>query len=257
MEETTATATPDYDETVQKLVSAIPDRKDFGTWRMTKIQFEKDDDKNLHMDYVTACSNLRARNYKIGEANKHQTKFIAGKIIPAIATTTALVTGLVCLELYKLIQGKHLVDFRNTYVNLAVPIFTFSDPFAAETKKCKLKDKGEWKWNLWDQLDVDIGDVTLEEFLEHMKEKHGLNVQSIAYGDASIYNDLTGGKKKKLGKKLSKLVSKVSEVKLTDLTLTFVVLATDDEDKDQELPPIRFKFRNKPGKPKKKKDDDD
>ena len=33
--------------------------------------------------------------------------------MPAIATTTSMVAGLVCLEMYKLVQGKPLDQFKN------------------------------------------------------------------------------------------------------------------------------------------------
>jgi ubiquitin-activating enzyme E1 len=31
------------------------------------VEFEKDDDKNYHIDFIHATANLRARNYKIPE----------------------------------------------------------------------------------------------------------------------------------------------------------------------------------------------
>jgi len=88
----------EQDELAQ-LADSLPPPSSLAGYRLTSIEFEKDFD--LHVELVTSASNLRARNYGIQSADKHKTKFVAGKIVPAIATTTSLVTGLVCLELYK------------------------------------------------------------------------------------------------------------------------------------------------------------
>ena len=82
--------------------------------------FEKDDDANFHIHMVTAASNLRAANYSIKPTDFHKTKLVAGRIIPAIATTTAAVTGLVMLELFKLQLGKPASALRNRQIGLAI-----------------------------------------------------------------------------------------------------------------------------------------
>ena len=71
------------------------------TSKIEATDFEKDDDTNGHIAFIYATSNLRARNYKINEVDFQRVKFIAGKIIPAIATSTAMIVGVVGQEINK------------------------------------------------------------------------------------------------------------------------------------------------------------
>ncbi|MBC8064360.1 MAG: ThiF family adenylyltransferase, partial [Chlorobia bacterium] len=146
----------DDNEELDKIIRQLPPPKSLPGFKLEPVEFEKDDDSNHHIDFITAASNLRAENYSIVTADRHKTKFIAGKIIPAIATTTALATGLVVLEFYKIIDGKtDLEQYKNGFVNLALPFFGFSEPIASP-KGEYLGTNGKVSIDkLWDRFEVE------------------------------------------------------------------------------------------------------
>ena len=61
-----------------------------------------------------------------------ETQRVAGRIVPAITTTTAFVSALSCIEFMKLVQGLSLERYRNAFINLALPVFAFNAPLPAE-----------------------------------------------------------------------------------------------------------------------------
>lgn len=229
----------DEDE-LKTLVSQLPAPSSLAGYRLNPVEFEKDDDTNHHIDFITAASNLRASNYDIPVADRHTTKQIAGKIIPAIATTTSLVTGLVCLELYKIIDGKSkLDDYKNGFVNLALPFFGFSEPIAAAKSKY-----GSTEWTLWDRFVLE-GDPTLQEFVGWFKEKHNLEISMVSQGVSMLWSSFVGKKKseERLPMKFSKLVEHVSKKPIAPHVKHFLVevMASDEEGEDVEVPFIVVK----------------
>lgn len=69
------------------------------------ITFDKDDEDTL--DFVTSSANIRSSIFGIDRKSKFDIKQMAGNIIPAIATTNAVVAGLCVLESFKILKGDY------------------------------------------------------------------------------------------------------------------------------------------------------
>jgi len=231
------------DNELDSIIATIPSPSTLSGFQLTPVDFEKDDDTNYHIDFITSCSNLRAENYKIEQADRHKTKFIAGKIIPAIATTTALVTGLVVLELYKVIDGKDDIEqYKNGFINLALPFFGFSEPIASPKVEYKGPDGKVQLDKIWDRFEVD--DITLKELLDFFKKK-GLSVSMLSSGVSLLYAAFFPPSKLKdrYDLKLSKLVETISKkpIPAHQKEVIFEIVAEDEDEEDVEVPYVKVK----------------
>ncbi|CAI9628008.1 unnamed protein product [Alternaria burnsii] len=235
----------DDNESLDSIIKQLPAPKSLAGFKLEPVEFEKDDDSNHHIDFITAASNLRAENYKIEQADRHKTKFIAGKIIPAIATTTALVTGLVNLELYKIIDGKTDIEqYKNGFINLALPFFGFSEPIASPKGTYQGHDGEVTIDKLWDRFEVD--DIPLKDFVDHF-EKKGLSIQMISSGVSLLYASFYPPAKLKdrMPLTMSKLVEHVSKKPVPEhqKNVIFEITAEDQKEEDVEIPYVMVKLK--------------
>lgn len=236
------------DSRLEELKATLPSPEKLPGFKMYPIDFEKDDDSNFHMDFIVAASNLRAENYDIPPADRHKSKLIAGKIIPAIATTTAAVVGLVCLELYKVVQGHRQLDsYKNGFLNLALPFFGFSEPLAAPRHQYYNQE-----WTLWDRFEVqglqpNGEEMTLKQFLDYFKTEHKLEITMLSQGVSMLYSFFMPAAKLKerLDQSMTEIVSRVSKRKLGRhvRALVLELCCNDESGEDVEVPYVRYTIR--------------
>lgn len=168
--------------------------------------FEKDDDLNFHIDFLTVATNLRSWNYDIKASPRHMVKVTAGRIIPALATTTAMVCGLVDIEFCKLVlglQSQGREKFLNSNINLAAGSnnFTTFCPDPPVPVLTGLRGPGRpTSFTSWDKCEIngcsadDGGELTVEQLVRNVERRFGVRVHRIFQAgnteDKAVYNEV-------------------------------------------------------------------
>jgi ubiquitin-activating enzyme E1 len=232
-------------EDIQKMINK---KKDF-LKKVKSISFEKDDDTNCHIEFITALSNKRAENYHIESKDRLTTKGIAGKIIPAIATTTSVVAGLISLELYKLVYGmidktyNTLQRYRYGSFNLAVQMFGFSEPQPANVVNINNKNYTIWTKDVRspdDTLDHLIDDwlsVLVKKKVQGVERKSFMSLDFVVNNDGIIYSKLIDSidnemKSKKDNPRFKKLRDFIKNNEKGDHHFTISLKDVKDDDDD-------------------------
>lgn len=193
-------------------------------------EFEKDDNSNWHIDYITSASNCRAINYSIKPSTKYETKGIAGRIIPAVATTTSTVVGLIGMELIRYIAGHNKCsDYRSWFMNMADNMVIYSEPIEMPSINI-----GGTKLNGWKKFNYYIrnGCLTLREFVDYHASLFKVPIYMILYGSCIVYCDFSSCNMD------DNMVDTFRDDYGVDLIKNDVVLTLISEDDTIEFPPV-------------------
>nr|CDS28109.1 ubiquitin modifier activating enzyme 6 [Hymenolepis microstoma] len=210
------------------------------------IVFDKDNEEEGHVDFISAAANLRAVMYGLPVTDRYEVKRIAGRIIPAIATTTATVAGLVSLEVIKYIcfsggddnsVSKECLanEARNNFINLSLPSVLSVRPGLCDATKLP---NGE-AFTIWDRWDYKLPSrsTTMQDFISDLKVKHRLDVSLITKGSDPVFISMMQPYMSRLKNPFIQELKVLPEDKYVDLVVIFE--GGDGMDEDVAGPPFR------------------
>jgi len=191
---------------------------------------------------------------------------IAGKIIPAIATSTALIVGMCGMELIKSLTQPEKVEIsRNAYVNLATPLWLFSEPMPPLYQEDKEYDPIMMgpvkaipsKFSCWDKTIIE-GPKTLGEICDFYKEKFKVEITMIAAGKIMLLNSYAGNNEAKKAKDPITVREEILEEKYPPWKSTYEMVVSGeytekegDDPIDCIMPNLIYQFTSTNDKQKK------
>ena len=144
---------------------------------LMSVEYDKDIEE--HYNWMYYGSLIRGTSYEIEFPDILKVRQISGKIIPAMATTTSMVAGLISLELIKFYKKLEIESYRSYFLNLALNQNLFSEPTPV-----KRETKGNMKISIWDKL-TENKDMKLGELMEKYEEIFDTKI-SIIVSDSNI-----------------------------------------------------------------------
>ena len=156
------------------------------------LEFDKDDEDAL--DFVAASANLRALIFGIEAKSKFDIKQMAGNIIPAIATTNAMVAGLCVLQAFKIIR-QDIQRARNIFLERGAQRVINTETLRPPNPECGVCSMTSSK------LNIDPARATLEHLVKDVLEKQlGYGELTLNSSAGTVYDpDLEDNLPKKLG----------------------------------------------------------
>ena len=183
-------------------------KKNVNKIQINKIEFQKDDINNGHMDFIHSCSCLRAIIYNIPMSDKYKTFKIAGNISPSTITINSSLGGLMSLELINFFCEenkikKYTLDFdegSGNYIEESPFGLYYKNSYYDNSSRCNIIALPK-KFTLWDKIEIE-GSKTVSEFIDYIKKEYNVEITLISANDIIIYE-----------KKILKEIDKILEMK--------------------------------------------
>lgn len=147
--------------------------------------FEKDHDENHQVDFLYVSSNLRASNFNIEQCSRDKVKFISGKIIPSIPTTTSCIVGFISSQILTLLQTIELDKLRQINIDLSTPFFIIYKPKKVYHNKDQINSQTHIltkaipaNFTCWDYIEIN-GNKTTNELLDYINKKYQIEINGL------------------------------------------------------------------------------
>ncbi|RHZ88541.1 hypothetical protein Glove_22g205 [Diversispora epigaea] len=188
-------------------------------WPKLRENEKMDTDDPIHIQWLYETALARAKEFDITGVTYSLTQGVVKNIIPAIASTNAIVAASCCNEAFKIITNSQ--PYLNNYMmytgNEGVYTFTFEHQKKSDCPVCGIQN-----------ISVEVKrDITVEDFIDFLKEKPDIQLKKPSLTKASTNEKIYWQSppffeqktRPNLEKKLSSIVEEGDDILITDSSL--------------------------------------